>query len=646
MADDFDPIEEVPLQHWEVGYVAPDATAAVAAAAEALPSGEDEVAAPEFELPDETFLLAEPTGVVEWTLDPDVAPGWQVPRNDDAVTSGPADADADASEEDEEEDVLPRRLRVVRDDEVAEPESSGLRRAISGMALGTAASRATGLIRVLVLAWALGLTPVADAFNLANQIPNMVFDLVLGGVIGATFVPVLVTELERRRPKDAWRAISAVYTVALVGLAAATLLCVLAAPWIIDAFTGLHHTASIPPATLAAERHTATVLLRWFVPQIFLYGLLALTTSFLNVHRIFGAPAWVPIVNNAIAIAVLILFARAGRAPSLAALATHPSRLILLGAGTTGGVLAQAVVLLVALRRTEVRRLRWNLDVRDSAVRRTARLGSWTLGLVVTNQVALFIVLGLAFGLGGSGQVSAYSYAWIFFQAPYAIFTTAVLSGIGPSLARAHAREDDVAFTEHFGRAMRAIAVITIPMAVLLFVLARPAMQLLLGLHGAGGSEATTAGQALAAFALGLPGFSLFQISIRAFQSRHHGHVAFFSYCLENAATIALALAFVRPLGVAGLALANSIAYTAVGVIALGWLWLNLGGLATPGTRRAIVRASVASLAMGVVAIVAVNVSTTTTTTGLLARIGGATLAGAVAYWLVATLQRHYERPL
>ena len=95
----------------------------------------------------------------------------------------------------------------------------GLRRAIGSMAAGTTLSRATGVLRVLVLAYVLGISPLADAFNLANTIPNMLYDIVLGGVLGATFIPVLIERLATRPEREAWRSISAVMTVAVVVLA-------------------------------------------------------------------------------------------------------------------------------------------------------------------------------------------------------------------------------------------------------------------------------------------------------------------------------------------------------------------------------------------------------------------------------------------
>src|SRR5579872_4528482 len=109
--------------------------------------------------------------------------------------------------------------------------------AATAMAAGTLASRATGVVRVLVLAWVLGFSPLADAYNLANTVPNMLYDVVLGGIATATFVPVFVERLARDGERRAWRSISAVVTLGTLVLVAATVLAWLLAPALIDGFT-------------------------------------------------------------------------------------------------------------------------------------------------------------------------------------------------------------------------------------------------------------------------------------------------------------------------------------------------------------------------------------------------------------------------
>jgi len=575
-------------------------------------------------VPDDLFVV-EPIGVVEWTHQPDSP---SMPPSDNEDDHGDEDGEGESSN------------RTSKDPEA----KNTFGRAVTSMAIGTGLSRLTGLLRILVLAYALGLTPLADAFNLANTVPNMVFDLVLGGVISATFVPIFVAELETRKRRDAWASISAVLTVSVFILFAATVLCLAAAPLIIDAFTGLHQDHSSPE--LLSQRHTATVLLRWFVPQIFFYGVIALMSALLNIHRIFAPPMWVAIANNVVCIAVLVLFAASGPAPSLAELAGDPGRVTLLGLGSTAGVVVQALLLVPFLARANVKRLWWNLTLKDRAIKATAKLASWTLGLVVCNQIALFVVLALAFGLGGTGQVSAYSYAWIFFQTPYAVISISFMSAITPELASAYAKRDGPAWRSQFGRGLRQMLVLIVPLSVLLFILAKPLVELLFSANGGVGDQTTMAGHALAGFALGLPGFCTFQFVIRAMQTRHGGHHAFWLYVAENALTVLFAVGLVGPLGVTGLALANSFAYSLTALGGLWWIKNLADGLGEKATFKPLVRVGVASLIMGVVALVAVNLSASVTPVGLVLRLLAAGLLGGATYWFcLVFLARPKKQP-
>ncbi|HET9089921.1 MAG TPA: lipid II flippase MurJ, partial [Acidimicrobiales bacterium] len=301
---------------------------------------------------------------------------------------------------------------------------------VLSMAGGTLASRLTGLVRVLVLAWVLGFTPLADAYNLANTVPNMLFDLVLGGVASATFIPVFVERLALDGERRAWRSISSVVNAAVLVLGAATVITWIAAPWIIGAFTSLNHV-NVASATLAHQRDVASTLLRWFAPQVFFYGVIAIATALLNVRQRFGAPAWVPVANNLVCIVVLVWFHLVDPSPSLTTLGgSH--ELLWLGLGTTLGVAVQFVLLLPSLARANLWRLSLRLDLADPALRAVTRLGSWTLLVVLANQASLFVVLALAFGTGGHGPVSAYTYGWSFMQMPYAVVVVSVLASLTP----------------------------------------------------------------------------------------------------------------------------------------------------------------------------------------------------------------------
>jgi putative peptidoglycan lipid II flippase len=434
--------------------------------------------------------------------------------------------------------------------------------AASYVALGTGVSRVTGLLRIVALAWALGQTHVADAFNLANTTPNMLYDIVLGGVLSATFIPVFVDQLSNRTKEEAFTSISAVISVSLVVLVVSTLLALVFAPVFIDGLTALDtssHSQLLHTVTL--ERADATTLLRWFVIQIAAYGVFALATALLNTQRRFVAVAWAPIVNNLVCIAVLLWFGLlVGRSPTLGGVADHHAQLVLLGLGTSLGVVLQCVALVPSLRTAGLGLLRWRWDLRDAALRTVMRLSGWTFGFVLANQAAQFVVILLAGTAGGADPVSSYTYAYAFLQMPYGIIAVTVMTVVAPDLAERWSTGQRAAFLARLSGGLRAMLALIIPSAVGMLLLAKPAVALLLG-HGHSTAAGTApTGEALAMFALGLPGFSTYLYVVRVLQSMQRTKVAFYLYLIENTINIALAVALVGPLGVRGLALSLSVA--------------------------------------------------------------------------------------
>ncbi len=197
-----------------------------------------------------------------------------------------------------------------------------------GMAVGTTLSRITGVARIIAQTAALGGLGFADSYNLANTTPNIITDIVIGGVLSATFVPVFVDRLTTRPSKEAWESISAVVTVTVTVLIAATLAFFLLTPEIIHLYTVSNHHADV-----AREQREAIFLLRWFVPQLTCYGLIALFAALLNTRGKFAAPMFVPIANNLVVIAVLVWFRALVPHPSLATIDSHHSALGAAGPG-------------------------------------------------------------------------------------------------------------------------------------------------------------------------------------------------------------------------------------------------------------------------------------------------------------------------
>ena len=317
-------------------------------------------------------------------------------------------------------------------------------------------------------------------------------------------------------------------------------------PDIIRLYTVTNHNPDVHQ-----QQQVAIFLLRWFVPQLTCYGLIALFTALLNTRGKFAAPMFVPIANNLVVIGILLWFHALVPHPSLASVDTHHTGLVLLGVGTTLGVVVQAVLLIPSLLRADLH-LRFLWNPAHAAMRTITRLAGWTFGWVVANQVALVVMLALADGAKVPGAVSAWTYAYTFFQLPYGVVAVSVMTAVTPSLSARWAQGDIAGFRHRMAFGLRSILAIIIPSAVGMLILAHPLIDLVLA-HGAETpAEAESTAATLAMFSLGLPGFCTFLYMVRVLQSMQDTRTAFRLYLVENVTNIVLGVVLVGPLGVRG----------------------------------------------------------------------------------------------
>jgi len=503
------------------------------------------------------------------------------------------------------------------------------------VATGTLLSRITGLLRVAVIAYAIGRASLADTYNLANSTPNIVYELVLGGVLTATLVPLFVDALKR----DDDRAISSVFTVALVGLAAVTVVAIVAAPWL-----ARFYTLRVDEAQRADQEELATFFIRWFLPQMLFYAFTALAGALLNASRRFAAAAYAPVLNNVVVICTFLAFVRLTGEPrsewvSVQSILDDTGLKILLGLGTTAGIVAMALVLVPAVARAGVA-LRPVFEPRNPMVLRMLRLSGWTVGYVVANQVAYSIVLVLA--AGEPGGVAAYAYAFIFFQLPHGLLAVSIMTTVTPELARHAADGDPVAFRLEFSRGLRYLAIVLFPAAAAYLVLAQPLVGILA--RGAfGPDDVVVTGDVLQLFALGLVPFSAYLYALRGFYALEDTRTPFFVNVFENGVNIVLALLLTPRLGVQGLALAYSVAYLAAAVVALVLLHRRVGSLTGPRTWATAVRATVGSLVLAVVAAPLAGLFDPDSGSSAFAAVVVAGAAGLAVYLVVLHLLRVRE---
>lgn len=427
------------------------------------------------------------------------------------------------------------------------------------MAAGTVASRATGFLRVLALGYALGFNRLSDAYNLANTLPNIVYELILGGVVSATLVPIFVGLFEEDSEEDAWHGVAAVTWLVLAVTAGLSALFFILAPLLSAPYAALNHTSG------ADAQHNLTVaFMRYFAPQVVLLAGMAVGSAILNAKRKFAAPMFAPVLNNVVAI--VALFA----APHFISAAGERSLhlgagLVVLGLGTTLGYAAQLAGLIPSFRAVGAR-LKPVWDPRHPAVRKAARLSGWTFGFVIANQIAYLIVVALA--NKRSGELTSYQAAFQFFQLPHAVIAVSVTGALLPELSSAHARAATDEFFSLFRRGLRIIAMLLIPAAIVAAVFAHPLLRPLIA-HGELTDKSLDAtADALSAFALGLPGFSAFILCTRALQAKKDTRSVFYLYAVENAINVVVALALYPSMHIRGLAYAYAVAYSVTAVIA------------------------------------------------------------------------------
>ena len=514
--------------------------------------------------------------------------------------------------------------------ESAEPPSPGLARSTAIQAAGTALSRLTGFGRIFAFAYALGAGRLADTYTLANNTPNIIYELILGGVLSGTLLPVFVRALREDDDEyDGWRAISAVLTIGLVASAVLALAFVVVAPLFIRLYT-LRTGAQVGDDQIAV----ATSLLRLFAPQVFFYGMISITTAILRARRRFAAPMFAPVLNNVVVIGLFLAYPSVVGIRTLEGVRDDRGAVLLLGLMTTAGVAAMALAQFPFA--TARRHLRFVWAPRHPAVRKVLGLSGWTFGWVLLNQLALFLVYLLA--NGRSGDVTVYFLTYTIFLLPHGVVSVSIISAIQPELADRWAAGDTAGFRRQLSVGVRTIAALLVPAAVGYVVLARPIVAALLE-HGAlGDAGADRVAGTLALMALGLPAFSCWLFVTSAYQAMQDTRSLFWLYLVENAVNVVAALALYPALGVQGLGLAFALAYAVGTITALAHLRRRTGGLDGRALASSLLRVLAASAVMAaVVAGVGVLVEGDGGV-GAAVHAGAATIAGVSVYLLVGRL--------
>jgi putative peptidoglycan lipid II flippase len=474
-------------------------------------------------------------------------------------------------------------------DDVGLPPSLG--RSAVVMAVGTTLSRLTGLGRLVAMAYALGVTEsrVADSYNIANTMPNVVYELILGGVLTSVFIPVVVGELRTREKKDAWDSVSALVTTSIILVTALTVVAMIAAPLIIHLFT-----FRVSGREAAQQQALATFFLRFFVPQVAFYGIAAIAGGLLNAHDRFAVPMFAPILNNVLVIGTFLLFAAMVHGtPTDATVGTALSQKLLLAIGTTGGVALMALAHWPWVRKLPGK-LTFRPDFRHPAVRKLARLSAWTLGYVVANQLSFGV--GLVLAQGVRGGPTAMFIAFAFFQLPYGVAAVSIMTALVPRMSAQSVEGEEDGFRASVSTGLRLMGLLLLPATAAYLVLSRPLITTLLqhGVMSSGSSRLVA--NVLNMFALGLVPFSFYLLLLRAFYARQDARTPTVVNVVVNTVYALFSVLLFPAFRVPGLALAHSLCYLTGSIVAGVLLSRRIGGLDTARTMTALGRAAAASV--------------------------------------------------
>ena len=443
--------------------------------------------------------------------------------------------------------------------------TDGIGRASAFLASGTIVSRILGFVKAIIVAATLGVvgSAGADAFAVANALPNTVYVIVAGGVLSAVLVPQIVRAGAHADGGSGY--INKLLTVALVILAGATILATALAPLLT-----LVYGATLPQATL----NLAIAFAWWCLPQIFFYGLYTLLGEVLNARRSFGPFTWVPVLNNIVAIAGLLVFAWAfGVDPDGARAADEwtPAMIAVLAGTATLGIAVQALVLFWFWRRIGLR-YRPDFAWRGVGLGTAGRMAGWTFGmLLLTTLAGIVQTLVLGTASGENASIAAVDYAWLIFMLPHSVITVSIATAYFTRMSE-HAAADDLdRVRADLSGAIRGITLIINLAAAVLLVIAYPFAAVF---ETASFADTAALGNVVIAFTIGLVPFSTLFVVQRTFYALGDTRTPFRFTLFQVIVFIAGALACLalpKDVLAAGIALTTTIACIAQLVLA-AWL--------------------------------------------------------------------------
>jgi len=435
------------------------------------------------------------------------------------------------------------------------------------LASGTIVSRILGFVAAIILARTLGTVGSgADAFALANQLPNNIYALVAGGILTAILVPQIVKATSHSDGGQAF--VNKIVTLGFLIFIVIAIIATLLAPLLVMLYAqqGGDGARGFTPDDIAL----ATALAYWCLPQVLFYALYSLLSEVLNARKVYGPFTWAPVVNNIILITGLLVFAGVfWQVDTSDALAWTPGMVTLLGVSATAGVAGQALVLFLFWKRAGLQ-YRPDFRWRGVGLGQTGRQASWLFGMILITQLAGIVqsnVASLATADGEAG-LAILRFSWLIFMLPHSVITVSLATAYFTNMSH-RAKEGELgAVADTLVDAIRRIGMFMVLAAAGLIVVAGPFARIFTPDEYSSFQMSVV----IVAFSLGLLPFTLVFLLQRVFFALDDTKTPFFLQVVHAAVFVTLVVQVPR-LGTesiaAGVAVSTSAAATVQLVIGL-----------------------------------------------------------------------------
>ncbi len=494
----------------------------------------------------------------------------------------------------------------------------------------TMLSRITGFVRTWAMAFSLGNTVLASGFSLANNMPNMIYELICGGALAAAFVPIYHMQKSSRGRAAALDYGRNILNLALIALGVVAIVASIFSPQVM-------FTQSVFSASTDEAVEYAVYFFRFFAFQMIFYGVSAIFSGLLNAEREYFWPAVASVFMNVICIVTFL-----GYVPFSDQNIEFAN--VWLAVGTVLSIAVMAIVQVPALLRTGFR-FGFKVKLHGCALRETMQLALPAIASTAINLVALSFMNSCSLNVSDNGPASI-SYAWLWYQFPYGVLGVALSTALFTEMSDYASHKDWEGFARSMRGGLQTTLVVIVPMAVLVFVCAYQ----LIGLYSAGkftAQDVEPISILLRTWAINLPLYAAFMYITQAYSALKDMKTVAWINLFMTAIQVLLYMLFTGVLlpsfsfGLPGIAIADIVKYIVIDALLLIILSKRSSRLHLGAMVPAVARVLLASVVGGIVGLgVEAAVNMFIDTELLLGAFIGLILTGGISFAIILLVCR------